>query len=256
MRPGALIGLLIAVGCIIGGNLWEGGHVGALIGGPAFLIVIGGTVGAIVVQFPFRDIKTALGMSAALFKAHKLDGGKLIEEIVDYANRARRDGILALEKVSENASDPFLKKALMMAVDGVDSQTLRETLEVTIGVEEHHAENGAKVLEAGGGYAPTVGIIGAVLGLIHVMSNLSDIAAVGVGIAGAFVATIYGVAFANLLCLPLAARIKLDIAETAKLREMELTGVLAIQAGLNPKLVRDRLVQFLGDHGDHEEKKK
>ena len=256
MRPGALIGLVIAVGCIIGGNIWEGGHVGSMIGGPAFLIVIGGTIGAIVVQYPFRDIKTAMSMSAALFKPHRLDGEKLVEEIVDYANRARRDGILALEKVSENASDPFLKKALMMAVDGVDSQTLRETLEVTIGVEEHHAENGAKVLEAGGGYAPTVGIIGAVLGLIHVMSNLSDIAAVGVGIAGAFVATIYGVAFANLLCLPLAARIKLDIAETAKLRELELTGVLAIQAGLNPKLVRDRLVQFLGDHGGHDEKKK
>jgi chemotaxis protein MotA len=256
MRPGALIGLVIAVACIIGGNIWEGGHVGAMVGGPAFVIVIGGTIGAIVVQYPFGDIKTALSMSAALFKPPKLDGPKLVEEICDYANRARRDGILALEKVSENASDPFLKKALMMAVDGVDSQTLRETLEVTIGVEEHHAENGAKVLEAGGGYAPTVGIIGAVLGLIHVMSNLSDIAAVGVGIAGAFVATIYGVAFANLLCLPLASRIKLDIAETAKLREMELTGVLAIQAGLNPKLVRDRLVQFLGDHGHHEEKKK
>lgn len=257
MRPGALIGILIAIACIIGGNIWEGGHVGAMVGGPAALIVIGGTIGAIVVQYPFSDIKTGLSMAAGLFKPPKLNGEKLVEEIVDYANRARRDGILALEKVSENASDPFLKKALMMAVDGVDSQTLRETLEVTIGVEEHHSENGAKVLEAGGGYAPTVGIIGAVLGLIHVMSNLSDIAAVGVGIAGAFVATIYGVAFANLICLPLAARIKLDIAETAKLREMELTGVLAIQAGLNPKLVRDRLVQFLGDHGGkHDDKKK
>ena len=256
MRPGALIGIVIAIACIIGGNIWEGGHVGAMVGGPAFVIVIGGTIGAIVVQYPFGDIKMGLSQAAGLFKPHKLDGPKLVEEIVDYANRARRDGILALEKVSENASDPFLKKALMMAVDGVDSQTLRDTLEVTIGVEEHHAENGAKVLEAGGGYAPTVGIIGAVLGLIHVMSNLSDIAAVGVGIAGAFVATIYGVAFANLICLPLASRIKLDIAETAKLREMELTGVLAIQAGLNPKLVRDRLVQFLGDHGHHEEKKK
>jgi chemotaxis protein MotA len=136
----------------------------------------------------------------------------------------------------------------MMAVDGVDSQTLRETLEVSIGQEEEHGEDAAKVLEAGGGYSPTVGIIGAVLGLIHVMSNLSDIAAVGQGIAAAFVATIYGVAVANIVFLPLGGRIKLAVRETALLREMTLTGVLAIQAGLNPKLVRERLSQFLHEH--------
>lgn len=247
--------MIIVLLCVLGGNLLEGGHAGSLVGGPAALIVLGGTIGAVVVQYPFGTLKAAMGAAKSAFGKPKVDPAKIVEEIVDYANKARRDGILALEKVSENASDPFLKKALMMAVDGVDSQTLRETLEVAIGLEEHHGEDAAKVFEAGGGYAPTVGIIGAVLGLIHVMSNLSDIAAVGQGIAAAFVATIYGVAVANIIFLPLAGRIKMMVHDKAQLREMELTGVLAIQAGLNPKLVRERLVQFLGDHG-HGDKKK
>jgi chemotaxis protein MotA len=136
-----------------------------------------------------------------------------------------------------------------MAVDGVDSQTLRDTLDVAIAHEEEHGEDAAKVFEAMGGYSPTVGIIGAVLGLSHVMSNLSDIGAVGHGIAAAFVATIYGVAVANILFLPLAGRIKMAVRDRAMVRELELTGVLAIQAGLNPKLVRERLAQVLGEHG-------
>jgi chemotaxis protein MotA len=219
-----------------------------MVGGPAALIVLGGTIGAVIVQYPFSTIGNAIKAAGATFKKPAVDPAKVVEEIVEYANRARRDGILALEKVGENASDPFLRKALMMAVDGVDSQTLRETLEVAIGQEEEHGEDAAKVFEAGGGYSPTVGIIGAVLGLIHVMSNLSDIAAVGQGIAAAFVATIYGVAVANIVLLPLAGRIKLAVREKALLRELSLTGVLAIQSGLNPKLVRERLSQFLSEH--------
>lgn len=254
MQPGPIVGIIIALFCILVGNLLEGGHAGSMVGGPAAMIVLGGTIGAVVVQYPFSTIKDAMKAAGGTFKKPAVDPHKIVEEIVDYANKARRDGILALEKVSENASDPFLKKALMMAVDGVDSQTLRETLEVAIGLEEHHGENAAKVFEAGGGYSPTVGIIGAVLGLIHVMSNLSDIAAVGQGIAAAFVATIYGVAVANIIFLPLAGRIKMAVHDQVQLRELELTGVLAIQAGLNPKLVRERLIQFLGDHG-HSEKK-
>jgi chemotaxis protein MotA len=248
MQPGPAIGIIVTLLCVLVGNFMEGGHAGSLVGGPAALIVVGGTIGAILVQYPFSTVKAGLKSMGGLFKKPAVDPNKLVEEIVDYANRARRDGILALEKVSENASDPFLKKALMMAVDGVDSQTLRETLEVAIGQEEEHGEDGAKVFEAGGGYAPTIGIIGAVLGLIHVMSNLSDIAAVGQGIAAAFVATIYGVAIANVVFLPMAARIKMAVRDQAHVRELTLTGVLAIQAGLNPKLVRDRLNQFLHDH--------
>ncbi len=250
MQPGPLVGILVALLCILGGNALEGGHIGSMIGGPAAMIVIGGTIGAVIVQCPFSAIKGAVRAAAATFEKPRVDPAKILEEIVDYANRARREGILALEKVAENASDAFLRKALMMAVDGTDSQTLRETLEIAIGQEEEHGEDAAKVFEAGGGYAPTIGIIGAVLGLIHVMSNLTDIAAVGHGIAAAFVATIYGVAVANIVFLPLAGRIKTAVREQAHVRELTLTGVLAIQAGLNPKLVRERLSQFLASH-DH-----
>jgi chemotaxis protein MotA len=254
MDFGALIGIAIALTAIIGGNAMEGGHFASMLGLSAAIIVIGGTIGAVTVQFKGSTLKGAVGAVGGLFKKSTVDGQKLVDEIVDYANRARRDGILALESVASKASHPFLSKALMMAIDGSDSTTLRSTMEITIGQKEEHGEDAAKVLEAGGGYAPTVGIIGAVLGLIHVMSNLSDIAAVGEGIAAAFVATIYGVAIANIVFLPLAGRIKMQVRDDVQLMEMMLTGVLAIQEGTNPKLVRDRLSEFV--HGGHSDKKK
>lgn len=248
MQPGPIIGIAFALLAILVGNALEGGHASSMVGGPAAMIVLGGTIGAVIVQYPFSTLGAAVHAAGATFKKPSVAPSKILDEIVDYANRARRDGILALEKVAEQASDAFLRKALTMAVDGVDSQTLRDTLEVAIGQEEEHGEDAAKVFEAAGGYSPTVGIIGAVLGLIHVMSNLSDIGAVGQGIAAAFVATIYGVAVANIIFLPLAGRIKLAVREKALLRELTLTGVLAIQAGLNPKLVRERLSQFIAEH--------
>ncbi|HZU82659.1 MAG TPA: MotA/TolQ/ExbB proton channel family protein, partial [Polyangiaceae bacterium] len=161
----------------------------------------------------------------------------------------RRDGILALEKVASSSSHPFLSKALTMAIDGADSTSLRQTMEIAIGQHEEHGEDAAKAFEAAGGYSPTVGIIGAVLGLIHVMSNLSDINAVGHGIAAAFVATIYGVAAANILFLPFGGRIKLRVRDEVQCMELMLAGVLAIQEGMNPKLVKERLSEFLHDHG-------
>ena len=247
MEP--LIGILVALGFVIVGNLIEGGELQSMLGGPAALIVLGGTLGAVIVQFPFTTLKGAItGAKSAMGKS-KLDPHKVLEEIVDYANRARRDGILALEKVAPGASDPFLAKALMMAIDGADSNTLRDTMEIAIGHQEESGEDGAKVFEAAGGYTPTVGIIGAVLGLIHVMSNLSDINAVGEGIASAFVATIYGVAAANILFLPFAGRIKMRVRDEVAVKTMMLTGVLAIQEGMNPKLVRERLAEFVPHHG-------
>jgi len=247
MEP--IIGIIVAMLAVLVGNALEGGHASSIVGGPAMMIVLGGTVGATLVQFPFSTVGSSLKIVGGTFKKSNYDMAKLLDEIVDYANKARRDGILALEKVASSVSDPFLAKALTMAVDGVDSATLRDTMEVTIGQHEEHGEDAAKVFEAMGGYSPTIGIIGAVLGLIHVMSNLSDIAAVGSGIAAAFVATIYGVGLANILFLPLAGRIKLRVREDATARVMMLTGVLAIQEGMNPKLVRDRLSEFVHDHG-------
>ena len=249
MQPGPIIGIIVALIAILLGNVLEGGHLGSIVGGPAALIVLGGTIGAVMVQYPIGTLKGAVKAGLGLFKKPLEDKAKLLEELVDYANRARRDGILALEKVAETASDPFLKKALMMAVDGADATTLTGTMELAIGQEEEHGEDHAKAFEAAGGYAPTVGIIGAVLGLIHVMSNLSDINAVGEGIAGAFVATIYGVAFANIIFLPMGTRIKLAVRDKVQAREMVLAGVLAIQGGMNPKLVRERLSEYV--HGGH-----
>jgi chemotaxis protein MotA len=242
---GPAIGIVVALVAILLGNVLEGGHLGSMVGGPAAMIVLGGTVGAVLVQYPLSTFIGALKSAVATFKKSPIDSHKILEELVDYANRARRDGILALEKVAETASDPFMRKALMMAVDGADATTVQETMELAIHGEEEHGEDEAKAFEAAGGYAPTVGIIGAVLGLIHVMSNLSDINAVGHGIAAAFVATIYGVAIANIVFLPLAGRIKLVLREKVQSREMILAGVLAIQAGMNPKLVRDRLAGYM-----------
>ena len=254
MNPGPLIGIALALFFILVGNVLEGGHLESILGGPAAMIVVGGTIGAVVVQYPGSTLLGAVRAAGALFKKPKGDPAKLVDEIVDYANRARRDGMLALEKVASTASDPFLGKALMMAIDGADSASLRQTMEIAITQFEEHGEDAAKVYESAGGYSPTVGIIGAVLGLIHVMSNLSDINAVGTGIAGAFVATIYGVAVANILFLPIGGRIKMAVRDGVQQMEMMLTGVLAIQEGMNPKLVRERLGEFL--HKPHAEKAK
>lgn len=245
MQPGPILGIAVALICILLGNTLEGGHLGSMVGGPAAMIVLGGTIGAVMVQYPLSTLGGALKAALGTFQKPAEDAQKLLDEIVDYATRARRDGILALEKVAENASDAFLRKSLMMAVDGADAATVRETMELSIGQEEEHGEDHAKAFEAAGGYSPTIGIIGAVLGLIHVMSNLSDINAVGHGIAAAFVATIYGVAVANIVFLPLGGRIKLRVRERTVTREMVLAGVLAIQAGMNPKLVRERLSEYL-----------
>lgn len=249
MDFGIVIGILVAIGAIIGGNIMEGGHLESLVGVPAFIIVIGGTVGAVMVQFPLGVCKAAVSGSMKLLKPPKRDPQKLVEEIVGMAQLARKDGVLGLEKVADQASHPLLKKGVLMAVDGCDSEVIRSTLETVITQAEHHVENSAKVFEAAGGYCPTVGIIGAVLGLIHVMGNLSDIDAVGKGIAGAFVATIYGVAAANLVFLPTAGRLKVRQEEESLQGELIVEGILAIQAGLNPKIVRERLTAYVPAHG-------
>ncbi len=252
MQIGPALGIIVALAFILLGNLLEGGHLGSIVGGPAAMIVVGGTVGAVMVQYPLGTIKSSLTMAGSTFKKSPYDMMKIIDEIVDYANRARRDGVLALEKVAPSASDPFMAKALMMVVDGADSNTIRDTMEVNISQREEHGEDAAKVFEAAGGYAPTIGIIGAVLGLIHVMSNLADINAVGSGIAAAFVATIYGVAVSNIIFLPFAARMKLILRDDILTKTMMLNGVLAIQEGMNPKVIRDRLSEFAPGH-DHKE---
>jgi chemotaxis protein MotA len=172
----------------------------------------------------------------------------IIEEIIEYATQARKQGIVSLEQQAGNVADPFLKKALNLAVDGIEMSQIRSIMELDLSLVEHEGEAEAKVYEAAGGYAPTIGIIGAVIGLIHVMKDLADIEAVGRGIAGAFVATIYGVGSANLFFLPAGSKLRSRMQEGVQIRELMLEGVLSIVEGLNPKLIRTKLDAYLQEH--------
>jgi len=241
---GSLLGAVVGVGAVLVGNALEGGHMSALVQPTALLIVVGGTVGATMLGFPLPVFIQAVKALREVFSESTQDAQAIVEEIVTYGQKARRDGIIAIEEQIESASHPFLYKALLMAVDGADSKTMRDSLELMISHYEDDREKLAKVWESAGGYSPTIGIIGAVMGLIHVMQNLADVSAVGKGIAVAFVATIYGVAFANLLLLPVAYKLKLKLKAETKLLEMMMEGALAIQEGMNPSLIREKLQSF------------
>src|SRR6266446_1593053 len=203
-----LTGLLVAVGGMVGGLLLEGGKLKDIGQFTAAMIVFGGTAGAVMVSTPLEVLKGGLRRLTGVFRdsTPKLD--ELIEEVIGYATKARKNGLVSLEEQVMEIQDPFLRKSLSLAVDGTDLQEIRRMLELEIGLEEQHADAESKVFECAGGYAPTVGIIGAVMGLIQVMKNLADIDEVGRGIAVSFVATVYGVGSANLLFLPAAAKIK------------------------------------------------
>jgi chemotaxis protein MotA len=239
------LGLAMAIGLILLGNAIEGGHIHAVVQPTAAMIVFGGTIGAVLVTYPLPIFMSALKAVGRLFGNPGGDPRAIMDEIIRYAQKARKEGIISLEKEVETASDPFLKRALLMAVDGVDSKTIQETLELELSQMDEHGELPAKVYESAGGYSPTIGILGAVLGLIHVMSNLSDVGKVGEGIAVAFVATIYGVGSANIVFLPAAGKLKLKHKSEMVLREMMMHGALAIQEGQNPKLIEEKLSAFL-----------
>jgi chemotaxis protein MotA len=198
-----------------------------------------------MISTPLEVLKGSLRGAREVMLDQATPRPAIVEELVAYATKARRDGIVALEKEAESASDPFLRKALTLAVDGTDLQELRKMLELEIGQREAQSEAEAKVFEAAGGYAPTIGIIGAVMGLIQVMKNLSDIDKVGHGIAVSFVATVYGVGLANILFLPMANKIKARAHERSQTSEMMLEGIIGIVEGLNPKLIRSKLDAFV-----------
>jgi chemotaxis protein MotA len=247
---GSILGLLLGIGAILAGNALEGGHLSALVQPTAFLIVMGGTIGATLFGVPLKVFIEAVKALREVFLESRRDPAKLIEEIFEYAQKARRDGIISLEGMVEQSTEPFLKKAMLMAIDGADSKTMRDNLELMIDRFDEDKERVAKVWESAGGFAPTIGIIGAVLGLIHVMQNLADVSAVGKGIAVAFVATIYGVSLANLFFLPAAGKLKLRARAEVTLLELMMEGALAIQEGMKPNLVREKLEAF-----HHEEPK-
>jgi chemotaxis protein MotA len=240
-----IIGIVFGLGALVGGYIWDGGHVSALLVPSAALIVIGGTIGAVVVSFPMsrlKEIGKAFGMA---FKETKRDPNAIIEEIVDMATVARREGVLALEQRAQEHPNEFLKDGLMMVVDGTDPELTRQILELEIDALEHTHEGYAKMFEAAGGYAPTMGIIGTVMGLIHVLGNLSDPGSLGPAIAVAFTATLYGVSTANVIYLPIANKIKIRSKEQISEMELMLEGILALQAGENPQLIKKKLASFL-----------
>jgi len=237
-------GLLLALSGIIGGLILEGGKIQDVAQITAAVIVFGGTLGAVLVTTPPAVLRSAAKKLKVIFFNEIQSPPAVIDEIIRYATKARKEGIVSLEQEADAIEDPFLRKALSLAVDGMDLKELRKMMELEINLAELHAEAEAKVYEAAGGYAPTIGIIGAVLGLIQVMKHLENIDEVGRGIAVAFVATVYGVGSANIFFLPAGNKIRARMHQLIRTQEMMLEGVVAIVEGLNPKLIRSKLEAY------------
>jgi len=238
-------GLLLAIGGIAGGLVLEGGRLQDVAQITSAIIVLGGTIGAVMITTPLPVLIRAAKQLGNVFFSSTEAMAERIEEIIELATQARRNGILSLELRAANIQDLFLRNALDLAVDGVEPARIRDIMELEIGLFEQDAEAEARVFEAAGGYAPTIGIIGAVLGLIQVMRNLADIDEVGRGIAVAFVATIYGVASANLFFLPAGGKLRARAHELVRIRELTLEGILGIAEGVNHRLIRVKLEAFL-----------
>jgi len=237
-------GILLAFGGIVGGLLMEGGRIKDISQITAAFIVLGGTLGAVMVSTPLGILKGAALRLVHVFLDKSQPPDAVIEELIAYATKARKNGLVSLESEAAEIKDPFLRKALTLAVDGTDLQEIRNMMQLEMDIAESRAQSEAQVFESAGGFSPTIGIIGAVMGLIQVMKNLANIEEVGHGIAVAFVATVYGVGLANLLLLPSATKIKGRIERETELKELKLEGVIAIVEGLNPKLIRSKLSAY------------
>lgn len=241
----SILGLLVSLIAIVGGQILEGGHIGSLLQITAFLIVLGGTTGAIMLQSSPAVFLRGMKMTRLVFQPPRLDPYGLLQEVLGWSQMARKGGLLALEPLITEQHDPFVQKGLQMLVDGAEPESLRESLELEIDCYDDNFRQGAKVWESAGGYAPTIGILGAVMGLIHVMENLSDPSKLGSGIAVAFVATIYGVGLANLVFLPIANKLKGLIGEEVALKQMLIDGLVSIASGENPRIIETKLNGYL-----------
>src|SRR5438309_7561205 len=230
-----IIGIVVSLGAILGGQVLEGGHLGSIMQLTAFIIVMGGTFGAVMVNYPMPVFLKAIGNAKMIFFNVHVDSKAMIAQIVELATLSRKQGLLALEGKLKTMTDPFLQKCLQLVIDGTEAKSIREILEIE--VEQFEEENtvSGKVYESLGGFAPTIGILGAVLGLIHVMENLADPSKLGSGIAVAFVATIYGVGAANLFFLPMATKLKQRAHERTVAMAMTVEGVAALADGDNPR---------------------
>ena len=247
MDPASVIGIVLAFVAVLASMVMEGGNPAALVTHPApIVLVVGGTIGATMAGFTLKELA---GVPKAFLKAFlpgpPLDPTAVVGQVVHFADRARRDGLLALEDEVKEIEDPFLRKGLQLAIDGTDPEIVREVLETEIdGLRERH-KMGAQFFGNMGAFAPTLGIIGTVLGLVHMLENLEDPSSMGPLIAAAFVATLWGVMTANLLFLPIANKLKRASGEEAAHMEMVLDAILSIQAGSNPRTVTEKLKSYL-----------
>jgi chemotaxis protein MotA len=249
MDIASILGVILAVGGILLGQILEGGHISSIMQGTAAFIVFGGTFGAIMIQAPMEDLKTGLKLAKLVFFNTKGDDPeKVIKELIEAAQIARKESILALEKRLSSFSNPYMQTIFRFVIDGVDPNTIKDIFENEIYLETEHYKAGSKIWEGMGGYAPTIGIIGAVLGLIHVMENLADTSKLGAGIAVAFVATVYGVGSANIFFMPMAKKIQRKIQLQGEMKEMILTGAIGIVSGMNPFIIEEKLRAYI--HGD------
>jgi len=242
---GTIAGIVVSFGGITTGLLLEGGKVSQILQPTAALIVAGGTVGAVLLQYPLSTVSTAVrGLHSILFEPRSRARDE-IDRLTKLAQKARRDGIISLDAELSNIADPFMRRALMLAVDGTESSELRAIMQLELDASAEAEDELPRVYESLGGFAPTIGIIGAVLGLIQVMQHLDKIDEVGRGIAVAFVATIYGVGFANLVALPIAGKLRHRLRFRQILRELTLEGVVSILEGINPRMLEAKLNGFL-----------
>jgi chemotaxis protein MotA len=241
----SIIGLLLAAVAIVLGAILKGAGVHALVSAAAFMIVVVGTCAAIFIQTPLPVMRRAVTLLPWVFRPPEHKPRLVLSKIVEWSNISRRQGLLGLERLIEGESDPFLRKGLQLVVDGSEPDAIRSTLEVDMNAREAADTRAAKVFEGMGVYAPTLGIIGAVLGLMAVMQNLNDPAKLGHGIAAAFTATVYGIGLANLFFLPVANKLKVAVQSRAHLDAMQIEGLIGIAEGENPRLIEGRLHGFL-----------
>ncbi|MGR8918595.1 MAG: flagellar motor protein [Gammaproteobacteria bacterium] len=237
----SVTGIALAICAVLLGQHLEGGQLATLVNGPAILIVVGGSIGATMLQSPWPVFLRGMAMLRWVLRPPPFQPERLMGEILGWAKLARREGLLSLESVVESVPDRYARKALQLVIDGNEPHVIRETLELECLARERRDLSAARVIDGLGGYAPTLGILGAVIGLIQVMNNLADPSRLGEGIAVAFVATVYGVGLANLVFLPAANKLKALIREQSRLQELIAVGAVAIAEGENPNVVEARL---------------
>lgn len=245
MDIASIAGIVLAIAGILGGLILEGGTLRQVTQPTALMIVLGGTLGAIMLQYPVAVLGAAARRFFSVFRSKGKENEVVVTQLVNFAAKARRSGIVSLDADLASVADPFLKQAMMLAIDGTEPADVRRIMQLELENNAEREERIPQVFESAGGFSPTIGIIGAVIGLIQVMQHLEDINEVGRGIAVAFVATIYGVGLANLVFLPMAGKLRIRQQEEQTLREMMLEGVTSIQEGMNPRTIEIKLRTFL-----------